>query len=215
MNFQLNDPNEAYELVELLGEGSYGSVYRAKQKSTRNNVAIKILPDSGDDLNSLEQEIEFLRRLCSPYVVSYIESYLFDHELWIVMEYCAGGSVSDLNVVSKSTFGELQLQAVIAYAVLGLNQLHLRQSIHRDVKGGNILLTANGWAKLADFGVSAQLTDTLQKRNTMIGTPFWMGEFYLYRIMIMIMIMIYLPFRLHTIFTVLYLLLYVYTYIVL
>ena len=160
MNFQSSDPNECYELVELLGEGSYGSVYRARNKLNQTDVAIKILPDSGDDLNSLKQEIEFLRRLSSPYVVSYIESYLFDAELWIVMEYCAGGSVSDLNNVTKGTFNEDQLQAVIAFAMLGLNQLHLRQSIHRDVKGGNILLTANGWAKLADFGVSAQLTDT-------------------------------------------------------
>ena len=175
MNFQSSDPNEVYELLELLGEGSYGSVYRARRKNTKVDVAIKILPDSGDDLNSLKQEIEFLRRLSSPFVVSYIESYLYDRELWIVMEYCAGGSVSDLNNVTKGTHSEEQLRAVVAYAVMGLNQLHLRQSIHRDVKGGNILLTANGWAKLADFGVSAQLTDTMQKRNTMIGTPFWMA----------------------------------------
>lgn len=134
-NFQSSDPNEVYELVELLGEGSYGSVYKAKHKYTGVEVAIKILPDSGDDLNSLKQEIEFLRKLSSPYVVSYVESYLFDRELWIVMEYCAGGSISDLNNVTKGTLNEEQLQAVIAFALLGLNQLHLRQSIHRDVKG--------------------------------------------------------------------------------
>lgn len=172
--FSLSDPNQVFELVELLGEGSYGAVYKGVNKINGDEAAIKIIP-SEEDMSQLQQEIDFLRRLKSPYVVSFIEGYLFDMELWIVMEYCAAGSMSDLYEATKTSLNEPQLRAVMAYCVLGLNHLHLHRSIHRDLKAGNILLTDKGVAKLADFGVSAQLTNTMQKRKTVIGTPFWMA----------------------------------------
>jgi len=168
------DPNELYELVELLGEGSYGAVYKAVDKSSGDEVAIKILP-AEEDLSTLRREIEFLQLLTCEYVVGYLGCYMFEDELWICMEYCAGGSVSDLYDATSTTLTEAEITAVVAYTVLGLHHLHSHSSIHRDVKAGNILLSSDGKAKLADFGVSAQVTNTMSKRKTVIGTPFWMA----------------------------------------
>lgn len=171
------DPNSLYELSALLGEGSYGAVYRGKLRDVEGaaDVAIKIIPDADDDLTSLWREIRFLQVLRSPYVVSFIESLLFDNELWLVMELCDGGSLYDLKEANKGKFTEPELQAIMAYCTLGLAHLHAQLSIHRDVKSGNILLTRDGRAKLGDFGISAQLTDTIMKRRTVIGSPYWMA----------------------------------------
>lgn len=172
------DPNTLYELTALLGEGSYGAVYRAKPRSTsavHKEVAIKIIPDADDDLTALWREIRFLQVLRSPFVVSFIESFLFDNELWLAMELCDGGSLYDLKEAQKGSFRENDLQVIMAFCVMGLAHLHAQMSIHRDVKSGNILLTRDGRAKLADFGISAQLTDTIMKRRTVIGSPYWMA----------------------------------------
>eukprot|EP01038_Epipyxis_sp_PR26KG_P013382 gene13382-17944_t len=172
------DPNSIYELISLLGEGSYGAVYKAKARDSQleqSDVAIKIIPDADDDLTTLWREIRFLQVLRSPYVVSFVESLLFDNELWLVMELCDGGSLYDLKEVKKDGFTEQQMKAIMAFSVLGLAHLHSQMSIHRDVKSGNILLTKDGKAKLGDFGISAQLTDTIMKRRTVIGSPYWMA----------------------------------------
>jgi serine/threonine kinase 3 len=107
--------------------------------------------------------------------VSYIDGYLFDGELWILMEFCEGGSLSDLHDITKTNLSEIETRAVMASCILGLEHLHNLKNIHRDIKAGNILITADGKAKLADFGVSAQLTNSKNMRKTMIGTPFWMA----------------------------------------
>lgn len=168
------DPQLKYELVEMLGEGSYGAVYRSVNRKTREEVAIKILP-STDDVSKTDMEVQFMKRLRSPYIVSFIDGYNFDGELWIIMEYCAGGSMSDLYEATKKPIEENALREIVAFTTLGLNHLHSHRSIHRDIKAGNILLSSSGCTKLADFGVSANLTDTMQKRKTVIGTPFWMA----------------------------------------
>lgn len=91
------------------------------------------------------------------------------------MEYCGAGSVSDIMRLRKKTLSEDEIATVLADTLKGLEYLHLRRKIHRDIKAGNILLNSEGHAKLADFGVAGQLTDTMAKRNTVIGTPFWMA----------------------------------------
>lgn len=171
------DPNSLYELNSLLGEGSYGAVYRARSRAPEKaeEVAIKIIPDADDDLTALWREIRFLQVLRSPFVVSFVESFLFDNELWLVMELCDGGSLYDLKEANKAAFSEEELRAIMSFCVLGLAHLHAQMSIHRDVKSGNILLTRDGRAKLGDFGISAQLTDTIMKRRTVIGSPYWMA----------------------------------------
>ena len=111
----------------------------------------------------------------SPYVVKYYGSYFKGSDLWIVMEYCGGGSVSDIMRLRKKTLKETEIATILRDTLEGLVYLHARRKIHRDIKAGNILLNSEGHAKLADFGVAGQLTDTMAKRNTVIGTPFWMA----------------------------------------
>jgi serine/threonine protein kinase len=167
------DPNDIYDFKQLLGEGSYGLVYKGENILTEEAVAIKVLPIMNQlDLGS---EIDFLRRLSSPYTVSFHQAFLHWRELWIVMEFCAGGSLSDILRYGKKSLDEPQLMGVIASCVLGLSYMHSMMSIHRDIKAGNVLLTSDGRAKLADFGVSAQLSSFNEKRHTLIGTSFWMS----------------------------------------
>jgi mitogen-activated protein kinase kinase kinase kinase 2 len=111
------DPNTIYELTALLGEGSYGAVYRAKPRieSNHEEVAIKIIPDADDDLTALWREIKFLQVLRSPFVVSFIESFLFDNELWLAMELCDGGSLYDLKEAHKNCFTERELQVIMSF----------------------------------------------------------------------------------------------------
>eukprot|EP01090_Pellita_catalonica_P017912 TRINITY_DN5569_c0_g1_i1.p1 TRINITY_DN5569_c0_g1~~TRINITY_DN5569_c0_g1_i1.p1 ORF type:complete len:375 (+),score=56.52 TRINITY_DN5569_c0_g1_i1:318-1442(+) len=116
-----------------------------------------------------------MKQCHSPYVVSYFGSYFKDIDLWIVMEFCAGGSICDILQILGRSLTEEQIGVVVHYVLHGLKYLHSIRKIHRDIKAGNILLNTKGEAKLADFGVSGQLSDTMAKRQTVIGTPFWMA----------------------------------------
>ena len=125
---------------------------------------------------SILKEIEILKKLKSVYVTRYVHSYLRNKpsEIWIAMEYCDGGSLSDLMLSTSSVFQESSIRSICASMLLGLTDLHNGNIIHRDVKGCNVLLTSEGRAKLADFGVSATLSATAKRRTT-IGTPLWMA----------------------------------------
>nr|CDJ93460.1 Serine threonine protein kinase-related domain containing protein [Haemonchus contortus] len=121
------------------------------------------------------KEISIMQQCDSKYVVKYYGSYFKNSDLWIVMEYCGAGSVSDIMRLRRKTLTEREMSAVLRDTIEGLRYLHDLKKIHRDIKAGNILLNTEGQAKLADFGVAGQLTDTMAKRNTVIGTPFWMA----------------------------------------
>ncbi|KAK3708853.1 hypothetical protein QZH41_016286, partial [Actinostola sp. cb2023] len=167
-------PEEVFDVLDKLGEGSYGSVYKAMHKESGQVLAIKQVPVD-TDLQEIIKEISIMQQCDSPYVVKYYGSYFKNTDLWIVMEYCGAGSVSDLMKLRMKTLTEDEIKCVMKYTLKGLEYLHLRRKIHRDIKAGNILLNTEGHAKLADFGVAGQLTDTMAKRNTVIGTPFWMA----------------------------------------
>eukprot|EP00947_MAST-08B_sp_MAST-8B-sp1_P005835 g5835.t1 len=171
---QTADPVDLYELVERLGEGSYGSVFKAIDKSTGEAVAIKVIPVDAE-LDEMLREINILSKCQNDFIVRYHGSYLKDGDLWIVMEYCGAGSVTDLMSICEMTLTEEHIKVVCCGALFGFEYLHSSHKIHRDVKAANILLTHDGRAKLADFGVSAQLNNTMSKRKTIIGTPFWMA----------------------------------------
>ena len=170
------NPGELWEIQALIGQGSYGKVYRATSRATSRLVAFKVLPLEEDAIShEMLMELNSLRRCDHPNIVRYHSSYVFDAQLWIAMEYC---SVSALGIMrqSRQPFAEVEVAAVCAEALRGLDYLHsVCRLIHRDVKAGNILLTEAGNVKLADFGVAAQISGTLAKRSTVIGSPMWMS----------------------------------------
>jgi len=177
-------PEEVFDILCKLGEGSYGSVFKAIHKESQQILAIKQVPVD-TDLQEIIKEISIMQQCDSPYVVKYYGSYFKNTDLWIVMEFCGAGSVLDIMKLrghywnmprgEVRTLLEDEIATVLSDTLKGLEYLHLRKKIHRDIKAGNILLNMEGHAKLADFGVAGQLTDTMAKRNTVIGTPFWMA----------------------------------------
>ncbi|KAF7301675.1 Ste20-like serine/threonine kinase [Mycena indigotica] len=168
-----SNPASQYTLLEKLGTGSFGTVYKAMHNDTKQIVAIKQidLEDSDDDISEIQQEIASLAQCDSEYVTRYYGSFVVAYKLWIVMEYLAGGSCLDL--LKAGTFTEAHIAVICRELLLGLDYLHTEGTIHRDIKAANILLSSSGKVKLADFGVAAQLTSTL--RHTFVGTPFWMA----------------------------------------
>ncbi|KAK6921891.1 Protein kinase domain [Dillenia turbinata] len=171
------DPTTKYELLNELGKGSYGAVYKARDIKTSELVAIKVISlcEGEEGYEEIRGEIEMLQQCSHPNVVRYLGSYQGEEYLWIVMEYCGGGSVADLMNTTEEPLEEYQIAYICREALKGLSYLHSIFKVHRDIKGGNILLTEQGEVKLGDFGVAAQLTRTMSKRNTFIGTPHWMA----------------------------------------
>ncbi|VDL57606.1 unnamed protein product [Hymenolepis diminuta] len=167
-------PSKVLEVICKLGKGSYGSVFKARHRSTGTIVAVKKVPVDSD-LSEIVKEISIMQQCDSPFIVKCFGSLFDNQDLWICMEYCGAGSVADIMRLRNKTLTENEIGTILKYSLLGLDYLHQMRKIHRDIKAGNILLTNSGMAKLADFGVAGQLVDTLAKRNTVIGTPFWMA----------------------------------------
>ncbi|CAB1435016.1 unnamed protein product [Pleuronectes platessa] len=180
----LGDPSGNWDIVETIGKGTYGKVYRVTNKKDGSEAAVKVLDPINDVDEEIEAEYNILRSLSNhPNVVKFYGMFyksddLSGGQLWLVLELCNGGSVTEL-IKGLLMRGQRLQEPVISYilcsSLLGLQHLHNNRIIHRDVKGNNILLTNEGGVKLVDFGVSAQLTSARLRRNTSVGTPFWMA----------------------------------------
>ncbi|XP_049605914.1 TRAF2 and NCK-interacting protein kinase isoform X1 [Syngnathus scovelli] len=179
----LRDPAGIFELVELVGNGTYGQVYKGRHVKTGQLAAIKVMDVTGDEEEEIKAEINMLKKYSHHRnIATYYGAFIkknppgMDDQLWLVMEFCGAGSVTDL---IKNTKGSSLKEEWIAYVcreiLRGLTHLHQHKVIHRDIKGQNVLLTENAEVKLVDFGVSAQLDRTVGRRNTFIGTPYWMA----------------------------------------
>ncbi|XP_013176841.1 PREDICTED: myosin-IIIb-like isoform X2 [Papilio xuthus] len=179
------DPRDRFTLQELIGEGTYGEVYCAKDTKSGRRVAVKILENIAENIEEIEEEFLVFRDLSSHQnIPEFFGLFLKrgvsaeDDQIWFVMELCTGGSVTDLCAGMRSrgsNITEPQLAYVLRGTVRALAHLHAHRCMHRDVKGHNILLTENAEVKLVDFGVSSHLAATAARRNTSVGTPYWMA----------------------------------------
>uniref|UniRef100_A0AAY4F150 non-specific serine/threonine protein kinase n=1 Tax=Denticeps clupeoides TaxID=299321 RepID=A0AAY4F150_9TELE len=177
------DPAGIFELVELVGNGTYGQVYKGRHVKTGQLAAIKVMDVTGDEEEEIKAEINMLKkyshhRNIATYYGAFVKKNApgIDDQLWLVMEFCGAGSVTDLIKNTKGNSLKEEWTAYICREILrGLTHLHQHKVIHRDIKGQNVLLTENAEVKLVDFGVSAQLDRTVGRRNTFIGTPYWMA----------------------------------------
>ncbi|XP_058625218.1 mitogen-activated protein kinase kinase kinase kinase 4-like isoform X4 [Onychostoma macrolepis] len=179
----LRDPAGIFELVEVVGNGTYGQVYKGRHVKTGQLAAIKVMDVTEDEEDEIKLEINMLKKYSHHRnIATYYGAFIkksppgHDDQLWLVMEFCGAGSITDL---VKNTKGNSLKEDWIAYIsreiLRGLAHLHAHHVIHRDIKGQNVLLTENAEVKLVDFGVSAQLDRTVGRRNTFIGTPYWMA----------------------------------------
>lgn len=171
-----NNVTSLFKRKEIIGRGKFGVVYKAFHVKTQQVYAIKVLnlDNTEDEVEDIRKEIQFLSSLKqTPNITHYYGSYLIDTKLWVIMEYCAGGSLRTLlrpGIIEEKYIGVIMREILVA-----LISIHRDNVIHRDIKAANILIANNGSVKLCDFGVAAQLSQSMLKRQTMAGTPYWMA----------------------------------------
>ncbi|XP_030008851.1 mitogen-activated protein kinase kinase kinase kinase 5 isoform X2 [Sphaeramia orbicularis] len=175
LDISTRNPQDDFEILLRVGGGTYGEVYKARNKQNGELAAIKVIKmEPEDDFSIIQQEIIIVKSCKHPNIVAYYGSYIRANKLWICMEFCGGGSLQDIYHVT-GPLSEPQIAYICREMLQGLDYLHAQKKIHRDIKGANILLNNQGEVKLADFGISAQITATLARRMSFIGTPYWMA----------------------------------------
>lgn len=171
-----DDPEKLFRVMDVIGQGSFGIVCTCINTSNDKMYAVKFIEMSEDGSEDLQNEIDILKTTAEcNFVVRYYGAYKKENYLMIVMEYCDGGSVLDVMQVTNSGLTEQQIASICYHVLKGLSYMHAHKILHRDIKAGNVLLTSDGKAKLADFGVSTKLLTTIQKHKTVVGSPYWMS----------------------------------------
>ncbi|XP_034755025.1 STE20-like serine/threonine-protein kinase isoform X2 [Etheostoma cragini] len=170
------NPEEIWDIIGELGDGAFGKVYKAQNKQNGTLAAAKVIDTkTEDELEDYMVEIEILASCNHHHIVKLLDAFYFEGKLWILIEFCAGGAVDAIMLELERPLTEPQIRVVCRQTLEALAYLHENKVIHRDLKAGNILLSLDGEVKLADFGVSAKNTKTLQRRDSFIGTPYWMA----------------------------------------
>uniref|UniRef100_A0A1A8RDF6 non-specific serine/threonine protein kinase n=1 Tax=Nothobranchius rachovii TaxID=451742 RepID=A0A1A8RDF6_9TELE len=170
------DPEEIWEIIGELGDGAFGKVFKAQNKQTGILAAAKVIDTkTEEELEDYMVEIDILASCDHENIVKLLDAFYFQSKLWILIEFCAGGAMDAVMLELERPLTEPQIRVVCKQTLQALVYLHENKIIHRDLKAGNILLTLDGHVKLADFGVSARNTKTLQRRDSFIGTPYWMA----------------------------------------
>ena len=170
------DRSTELDLEHTVATGSFGTIYRARYKATGAIVAVKVTPTSP----TVQNEIHFLSKCSSSFVIGYFGSFTVGHDMWVVTDYCGGGFVSDLlnrgeGGIGSYTMPEECIRAICAGIVLGLEYLHDVKICHRDVRCGNVLLSNAGYVKLTGFGLSAEINELNERRKSMVGSPYYMA----------------------------------------
>ncbi|XP_041839572.1 STE20-like kinase b [Melanotaenia boesemani] len=170
------NPEEIWEIIGELGDGAFGKVFKAQNKQTGILAAAKVIDTkTEEELEDYMVEIDILASCDHQNIVKLLDAFYYESKLWILIEFCAGGAVDAVMLELERPLMEPQIRVVCRQTLQALAYLHENKIIHRDLKAGNILLTLEGDVKLADFGVSARNTKTLQRRDSFIGTPYWMA----------------------------------------
>ncbi|TNM85566.1 hypothetical protein fugu_007837 [Takifugu bimaculatus] len=170
------NPEEIWDIIGELGDGAFGKVFKAQNKQTGILAAAKVInTKTEEELEDYMVEIDILASCDHQNIVKLLDAFYYESRLWILIEFCAGGAVDAVMLELERPLTEPQIRVVCKQTLQALIYLHDNHIIHRDLKAGNILLTMDGDVKLADFGVSAKNTKTLQRRDSFIGTPYWMA----------------------------------------
>lgn len=169
-NMKANDPRNTFQIIEQIGEGTYGRVFKALNKITDQLVAIKICQINEDE-QVFYNELESLRTIEHPFIVRLLDACRVDDELWLILEYCQLGSVADTLKITKKPFTEPEIACICFNILLALDYLHKKKRMHRDIKPANLLINHVGHVKLTDFGIATAKNHT----NTFIGSPLWMA----------------------------------------
>ena len=182
-----SNPEDLFTLSNLIGNGGFGKVFKAIHNTSKEVYAIKIIDytkgNNNDKSNisfnykSIQQETSLMRLVNkSDYILKYYGSY-FSREtntIWLILEYCAAGSAVDLMLSMGRTLSEVEVSTIMEMVLKGLIYIHKLNLIHRDIKGANIMLSEDGYAKLGDFGIGIQMTDD-EYRTSKKGSPHWMS----------------------------------------
>ncbi|OCT88603.1 serine/threonine-protein kinase 10-A-like [Xenopus laevis] len=170
------DPNQVWEIIGELGDGAFGKVYKAKNRETGILAAAKVIDTKNEEeLEDYMVEIEILATCNHHFIVKLLGAFYWEGKLWIMIEFCPGGAVDAVMLELDRGLKEPEIKTICRQMLEALAYLHSMKIIHRDLKAGNVLLTLDGEIKLADFGVSAKNVKTLQRRDSFIGTPYWMA----------------------------------------
>uniref|UniRef100_A0A8C9Z910 non-specific serine/threonine protein kinase n=1 Tax=Sander lucioperca TaxID=283035 RepID=A0A8C9Z910_SANLU len=170
------NPEEVWDIIGELGDGAFGKVFKAQNKQTGILAAAKVIDTkTEEELEDYMVEIDILASCDHQNIVKLLDAFYYESKLWILIEFCGGGAVDAVMLELERPLTEPQIRVVCKQTLQALVYLHDNKIIHRDLKAGNILLTLDGDVKLADFGVSAKNTKTLQRRDSFIGTPYWMA----------------------------------------